>query len=189
MNKSTSAWALMIGLVTAGGAAVLFSEGNEPPPTPDAASLPSPAATPQEVFPASAGELPPGHPPISDLPHGALPPDTGAPSTDVVVPRAKGGVTVVEIHEKATELEGATVTLAGRVTKVTPAVLGKTWLHIQDGTGDAAAKTNDIVVTTQAVPTVGEVVMLRGRLVRNRDLGSGYRYDVLVEDAELTKPL
>jgi hypothetical protein len=30
---------------------------------------------------------------------------------------------------------------------------------------------------------VGQVVELEGTLVRDKDLGSGYRYDVLLEDA------
>jgi hypothetical protein len=155
---------------------------------------------------AGTGALPAGHPPLDASPggmpadhaapgagapghgapgHGA--PGAGAPAGDVAVPRAEGGVTVAELYGKAAELEGKKVTFAGRVVKVAPNILGKTWLHVQDGTGDAAAGTNDIVVTTQAVPAVGDTATLTGTLARNKDLGSGYRYDVLVEDATLSE--
>jgi hypothetical protein len=72
------------------------------------------------------------------------------------------------------------------VVKVSRGILGKNWLHLQDGTGSQAAGTNDLVVTTAALPEVGQVVTIKGNLSRNRDFGAGYRYGVIVEDAEVT---
>ena len=54
---------------------------------------------------------------------------------------------------------------------------------MQDGTG--AAGTNDLTVTTDATTTVGAVVTVRGVLALDKDVGAGYKYDVLVENAAL----
>lgn len=132
------------------------------------------------------GGMPQGHPAAAD--NGAPHQTPGAKVESGDVPRAEGGLTVAEIHAQAAEQAGKTVTLAARVTKVTPEVLGKTWLHVQDGSGDPARGTHDLVVTTAATPTVGDTVVLTGTLVRDKDLGSGYRYDVLLEDASITTP-
>jgi hypothetical protein len=65
--------------------------------------------------------------------------------------------------------------------------MGKNWLHIQDGTGDQKNNTHDLVVTTQDKPSVGDVVTVSGTLYKDKDFGSGYRYDVIVEQAHIKK--
>ncbi|PKN21430.1 MAG: DNA-binding protein [Deltaproteobacteria bacterium HGW-Deltaproteobacteria-3] len=76
--------------------------------------------------------------------------------------------------------------LQAKVVKVNRGILGKNWLHLQDGTGNQAAGTNDLVVTTDSLPEVGEVVTITGNLSRDRDFGAGYRYGVIIENAEVT---
>jgi len=107
---------------------------------------------------------------------------------DVAVPKAQGADarTVAEIHGKRAELKGKPVLLRGKVVKVT-AVMGKNWLHLRDGSGSAKDNTNDIIVTTKAQTKVGAVVVARGVVRTDVDLGSGYAYKVLVEDATLQK--
>ena len=65
--------------------------------------------------------------------------------------------------------------------------MGKNWLHIQDGTGDPAKGTRDLVVTTADLAAVGDVVTVSGTLARNKDFGAGYKYKVIVEDATIKK--
>lgn len=97
------------------------------------------------------------------------------------VERAGGatGKTIGEIAAQAAKLGGTSVRVRGKVTKRTDGVLGKTWLHVADG-GD-----RDLVVTTADAVELGAVVLLEGRLATDRDLGSGYRYDFLLEDARV----
>jgi hypothetical protein len=71
--------------------------------------------------------------------------------------------------------------------KFTPAVMGKNWIHLRDGTGSDADGTNDLTVTTQAEAKVGDVVLVKGIVRTDVDLGSGYAYKVLIEEATLTK--
>jgi hypothetical protein len=61
--------------------------------------------------------------------------------------------------------------------------MGKNWLHIKDGTG--AEGKNDLVVTTNDTAKIGEVVMVTGKLQFDKDLGSGYFFPVIVEDAKV----
>jgi hypothetical protein len=134
----------------------------------------------------SGGALPPGHPPIGDpLPPGHPPIDDGAPHAAVdaapaprAVEKAVGAdaFTAAEIHAQAKQLDGRTVRLRGVVTKNTSGVLGRDWLHVQDASGE-------VVVTTERGAVVGTEVVVSGRLVADKDLGSGYRYDALIEDA------
>ena len=95
--------------------------------------------------------------------------------------------TVAEISAKSADLKGKTVAVRGKVVKFTPAVLGKNWLHLRDGTGSATDGTNDLVVTTKDEATVGDVVLVKGVVQTDRDLGSGYSYKLLVEEATLQK--
>jgi len=100
------------------------------------------------------------------------------------VPRAEGGLTVVELHERKRDLAGKPVSVRGRVVKLNNGILGRNWIHVQDGTG--ASGTHDLTVTTDAKVRIGDVVLVRGTAAVDRDFGMGYRYDLIVEDATVT---
>jgi hypothetical protein len=108
---------------------------------------------------------------------------------DVKVEKATGADarTVAEIIAKGPELKDKTVVVRGKVVKLTAGVMGKNWVHIRDGTGSAADATNDVIVTTKDTTAVGEVVLVKGVVRTNVDLGSGYSYKELVEEATLRK--
>ena len=74
---------------------------------------------------------------------------------------------------------------SGKVVKVTRGVMGKNWIHLQDGSAGGGGE-NDLVVTTDAVLEVGNTVLVHGAVSVDRDLGFGYRYEVMVENAECT---
>lgn len=111
-----------------------------------------------------------------------------APAQAIKVSKAQGpnAYTVGEIFEKKDPLANKPVAVHAKVVKVNRGIMGKNWLHLQDGTGSPAAETNDLVVTTDSVHEVGDVVTIKGNLSRDRDFGAGYRYDVIVEGAEVT---
>jgi hypothetical protein len=98
--------------------------------------------------------------------------------------KAEGGKTVEEIFTEKAALDGQTVKLRGKVTKSMSGIMGKNWLHIKDGTG--AAGVDDLVVTTMANANLGDTVLVTGTVAADKDFGSGYKYDVIVEDAEVT---
>ena len=100
---------------------------------------------------------------------------------------AQNGYTVGELFAKGASLNKQKVTVKGQVVKVNPDIMGRNWLHIQDGTGDLTKNTHDLVVTSTDIAEKGAIISLEGILAADKDFGSGYRYDVIVEDAVLMK--
>jgi hypothetical protein len=126
---------------------------------------------------AQLPQMPPGHPPM------------GAKSSESQVDvsgveKAQDGKTVAEIFAAKEELAGKQVLVRGKVVKFLPEIMGKNWLHLQDGSGSEG--TNDLTVTTTAMAQVGDQVLVNGTVSVNRDFGYGYTYEILLEDAEIT---
>ena len=117
--------------------------------------------------------------------HAAAP---AAKKAEVVkVEKAKGGQTVGEVFADRKKLAGKKVTIRGKVTKFNSGIMGKNWLHIQDGTGSAADKSFDLTVTTMGKATVGDIVVVEGTLATDKNFGAGYAYTAIVENATVTK--
>ena len=110
------------------------------------------------------------------------------PSADVKVDKVEGknGYTVGEVFSKAKELDQKKVKVRGKVMKVSKMIMGKNWIHIQDGSGDPLNNTHDLVVTTMSEPKKGDIVVVEGTLHADRDFGAGYKYAAIIEDAEVT---
>ena len=98
---------------------------------------------------------------------------------------SKDAISLHDLFSGRDKLEGKTVILTGKVIKFMPEIMNKNWIHLQDGTSYKGL--NDITITTLAKVKVDEIVTLKGTVVLNKDLGSGYKYDILVEDAVVVK--
>ena len=138
-----------------------------------------------------ADALPPGHPSIegeesSPHAHGGLATDREDAVAEVKVTRAAGGNAhrIVELFDEAQKLEGQLVRVRGQVVKVTPGVMGKTYLRLRDGSATRPEQ-RELVVTTAAEPRVGDVSTFEGTLRTQVDVGIGYSYPVLLSDAQL----
>ena len=64
-------------------------------------------------------------------------------------------------------------------------ILGRNWLHVQDGSGNAGDGSNDLAVTTDAVAKVGDIVTVTGKVTVDKDFGAGYAYKVMLEEAKI----
>lgn len=95
----------------------------------------------------------------------------------------EGGITVAELYKNKADYAGKKVKLHGKVVKFTSAVMGKNWVHLQDGSmyGDNV----DITITTNDVVNVNDIATFEGAVILDKDFGYGYAYDVLVEEAKL----
>ena len=131
----------------------------------------APAATPQ------------GAPPLLTSRDSA----TAPAAVDPIAP-PPGGVSVADVWAKKSTLAGETVTVRGRVVKMNLGIMGRNWLHLQDGSGSAGDGTNDLTVTTDAEVTVGATITITGVLAVGKDFGAGYVYDAIVENAKIVKP-
>ena len=103
----------------------------------------------------------------------------------IVVPKAPGGITIAEFYAGKNSIAGKTVKICGKVVKFSAGIMKKNWVHIQDGTKDAGKY--DLTVTTQDSVKVGDVVIFEGVAAVNKDVGAGYFYEVLLEDAKVRK--
>lgn len=120
-------------------------------------------------------------------PHAAASVQTDAGPIKVTRAGAPEGRTVAEVFAQRAELDGKTVAVRGRVVKFLPGILGRNWLHVQDGSGSAERRDHDLTVTTSDMASVGDVVLVRGTARKDLDFGSGYAYGILVEQASLSR--
>ncbi|GFE61877.1 hypothetical protein [Geobacter sp. AOG2] len=93
--------------------------------------------------------------------------------------------TVAELYKNKNTLNKKKVAVRGKVVKVATGIMGKNWVHLRDGSGSAKKRTNDLTVTTRALPNEGSTVTAVGILHKDRDFGAGYKYELIIEDAEL----
>jgi hypothetical protein len=99
----------------------------------------------------------------------------------ISITKLADGYSVSELYAKKVDLKDKTVKLKAKVVKVSKGIMGKDWIHLQDGTGDDA--TNDIIATaTTSNVEVGDIVTAQGVLKTDIDLGYGYFYSVLLEE-------
>jgi hypothetical protein len=136
------------------------------------------------------GKAAPGYLPTAGHEGGADPHQGASGKTTVEVKkveRAAGpnGKTVAEILGQRVALAGKTVRIQATVVKATTGILGRTYLHVRDGSGDAATGTHDLSVTTAATPAVGQVITIEGVVALDRDIGSGYKFPTLIDDAKV----
>jgi hypothetical protein len=131
------------------------------------------------------GGLPSGHP---DLGMGGS--QSGSPMAPTPsdmdfsgIAKADGGMTIAEVYAKRPDLGGKEIAVRGKVVKYTGGVMGRNWIHIQDGTGEAGS--NDLTVTTMTTANLGSTVLVRGVAAVDKDFGAGYFYPVIVEEAEV----
>jgi hypothetical protein len=94
---------------------------------------------------------------------------------------SEGTMTISDIIAKKNELKGKQVTVKGKITKANSGILGTNWYHITDGTKDG--KPTDLTVTSDAFLNMGDEVSLQGTIALDKDLGSGYFFEVLLEKA------
>lgn len=145
----------------------------------------------------SAGSLPPGHPSLE----GAAPFDAPAhpptqlsgdsthdesPLPDPPNQRASGknAYLVAELVATRRSLVQRRVRVRGEVTKVTD-VQDHAFFHIRDASVGADGQPADIAVTSASRPKRGDIATFEGVLRVDVDVGTGYSYPVLLENATL----
>lgn len=161
MSKTRVSSTLAIFIVT-----ILTGCNKEPAPTPVGATPPAAAA------PVA---MPEAHP--------AAKPSAAVDVSGISAPA--GGVTVAELFAQKDALAGTKVVVRGKVVKVAAAIMDRDWVHVRDGSGEDGK--NDLTVTTKSQPRarVGDTVLVTGIVTTNKDLGMGYKYDVIIEDGEV----
>lgn len=96
----------------------------------------------------------------------------------------EGSETIAGIFANKGSLNGETVKIRGVVVKLNKNIMGKNWVHIQDGTGEEG--NFDLTITTGELPAVGSIATFEGKIAIDKDFGAGYKYDIIMEDATVS---
>ncbi len=128
---------------------------------------------------SSAMELPTGSP------HGKQTSKLSIPEEEISVEPVKGGISVAELFSNRNVYANKIVRIRGKVTKFNANIMGRNWIHIQDGSNDAG--NYDLTVTSNDEVTVGDVVIFTGKITLGKDFGAGYSYEIIMEEAKTVK--
>ena len=102
-----------------------------------------------------------------------------------VIEPLEGGISIAELLSKADDYADKSVKLKGRVVKFSGGIMGLNWIHLDDGS--APDGESDLTITSDDTATVGDVIVVEGTIVLNKDFGSGYFYKVIMEKGEIVK--
>jgi len=91
----------------------------------------------------------------------------------------KDCIKISDLLENKKSYAGKTIKVTGQITKYNPAIMGKNWVHIQDGSEFQSGF--DLTITTDKKVSVGEIITFEGKIVLDKDFGYGYFYSVLME--------
>jgi hypothetical protein len=103
-----------------------------------------------------------------------------APAMGEIKP-LQDGKTIAAIFSESADLKEQVVSLNAKVIKVSKNVMGKNWITLQDGTG--TEPDNKLLATSQEEVSPGSIVVVKGTVKTDIDLGYGYSYKVLLEES------
>lgn len=99
----------------------------------------------------------------------------------ISVPPAEKGISIGELYADKVNYKDRIAIISGKVTKFNASIMGRNWVHIQDGS-EANGKF-DLTITTKEKVSVGDVVTFSGMIALDKDFGAGYAYEVIMENA------
>lgn len=104
---------------------------------------------------------------------------------NVSIEPGEGCISIAKLLETKAEYSGKSVIVRGKITKFNPGILGKNWIHIQDGSEFNGVF--DLTITTDSQLIIGDTVTFEGGITLKKDFGYGYFYEVIMEDGKLIK--
>jgi PBP1b-binding outer membrane lipoprotein LpoB len=102
---------------------------------------------------------------------------------NIAIAPVAGGMSIADIYKNGTTLAGTKVKVRGKVMKVNAKIMGRNWIHIQDGSNFEGL--HDLTLTTQELVEVGAEVTFEATVSIDKDFGGGYSYELILEDAVL----
>ena len=104
---------------------------------------------------------------------------------NVTIEPCRDCIKISDLLANKKNYSGKTIMVKGQVTKYNPAIMGKNWIHIQDGSEFGGSF--DLTITTDKQVSVGETVTFEGKIVLEKDFGYGYSYSILMEEAKTVR--
>ncbi len=110
----------------------------------------------------------------------------GAVTTEkinITIEQCEGCIKIADLLANKKSYSGKIVKITGKVTKYNPSIMGKNWVHLQDGSEFEGGY--DLTVTTDKEVKTGEITTFEGKIALDKDFGYGYFYSVLMEDGKI----
>ena len=147
---------------------------------------------PQSAAPAPEGPsftqaMEEAHRDLAGMPMGSAKAVT--PFAELEVEKAEGdsSYTVGELFAAGADLDGQSVRVRAQVVKFSPAIMNRNFIHLQDGSGNPAERTHNLVATSDETMQVGDIVTIEGVLAADKDFGAGYVYQVILEESRVVQ--
>ncbi len=109
-----------------------------------------------------------------------------SPKSEISNDRAvlkKGSMKIADLVANPKKYKGKTVQITGKCTKLNANIMGRNWMHLQDGSKDDY----DLVITSDVAIPEGHIVTMKATVALNKDFGAGYKYDIILENGEIVK--
>lgn len=103
--------------------------------------------------------------------------------SNIQLEKADNEITIADVFSNRNDYSGKEIEIRGVVVKVNKQIMGKNWIHIQDGTNSNGKY--DLTITSNDLAEVNDEVTFKGKITLEKDFGSGYFYDVIMEEAAL----
>jgi hypothetical protein len=94
-----------------------------------------------------------------------------------------GSISIADLVSNYKKYIGKTVQVSGKCIKLNANIMGKNWVHLQDGTMDEY----DLVITTDAIVHEGESATFKALVSADQNFGAGYQYELILEKGELVQ--
>ena len=96
---------------------------------------------------------------------------------------ASGGITIEELFSNKEKYANKVVKIRGKVTKYNDGIMGKNWIHLQDGTSSSGEF--DFTATSDSEVELGQIITLEGKITLDKDFGAGYFYKIIMEESRI----
>jgi predicted small secreted protein len=116
----------------------------------------------------------------------AMPNNEGSTISTGEMPSVKDAIKLDALMKSKQNQAGKIVKVVGKTVKVNNGIMGKNWIHIQDGT-KKDGKPCDLTITTSENIPMGINVAFEGKIVLNKDFGAGYKYEIIMEEGKSIK--
>ena len=111
--------------------------------------------------------------------------DTGieAATDDTSVEAKTYEISIEELIKNKEKYGNQTVRLKGEVSKYNPSIMNTNWIHLKDGTSFNGK--SDVTATSTTEVKLGDTISIEGKVTLNKNFGSGYVYDIIIENATI----
>lgn len=98
---------------------------------------------------------------------------------------AEGGISISELLANKNKYKGKSVRIRGKVIKYNTGIMGRNWIHLDDGSCETAGC--DLTATSTEETMNGEIITIEGTITLDKDFGAGYFYSLIMEDARILR--